>query len=310
MFEGGERTNCEVLKVGPAEIKFLYSPFGNRSLRLRIGLFKRGPTQLLQPFDLKLAHQVLNLDFGYKKALPPTTKVGGSLSPKQIEETKRDSLLPFVPCSPAPLAGKVASFAVASPHMLEPCPFLPRQILVGIGLIEICACLCLMQAGVARHRWGELAPDFWVHEIEETRAAMIFDEYCCIYSIFFWDRKNGASPQLWVLSDDPIFGMWNIGFPGTPGGGSVQLWGACPGDPRDFHLEADDGVRLPVDAEQSTPGVSKISAVLFFLVMAQPRTAISGPFPRRWMLWRSAKICWYGRSTDQICSVDLAWIIN
>ena len=56
--------------------------------------------------------------------------------------------------------------------------------------------------------------------------------------------------------------MWNIGFPGTPGGGSVQLWGACPGDPRDFHLEADDGVRLPVDAEQSTPGVSKISAVL------------------------------------------------
>lgn len=59
-------------------------------------------------------------------------------------------------------------------------PFLPRQILVGIGLIEICACLCLMQAGVARHRWGELAPDVWVPEIEEMRAAMIFDEYYCI----------------------------------------------------------------------------------------------------------------------------------
>lgn len=74
MFEGDERTNCEVLKVGPAEIKFLYSPFGNCSLRLRISLFKRGPTQLLQPFDLKLAHQVLNLDFGYKKARPPPPK--------------------------------------------------------------------------------------------------------------------------------------------------------------------------------------------------------------------------------------------
>jgi hypothetical protein len=80
--------------------------------------------------------------------------------------------------------------------MLEPCPFLPRQILVGIGLIEICACLCLMQAGVARHRWGELAPDFWVPEIEETRAAMIFDEYYRIIPLFLGQKKRSIPSTL------------------------------------------------------------------------------------------------------------------
>ena len=67
------------------------------------------------------------------------------------------------------------------------------QVLVGIGLIEICACLCLMQAGVPRDG-GEFG-DFWVPERSKKRGQPGF--LMAIYSILFWDRREHPLEGSW-----------------------------------------------------------------------------------------------------------------